>query len=231
MAGLLVASCQSPASETRTHAAAKTQADAPGAEPSVVQAPVADKKQTDGPPLRDDGTVFAGAEQMGTRVTVKVWVGPGQTPAQAGTTIEEAFAEIERIEDIASEWRPHSELSQLNGRAGQDLAPMSPDLYTILARSKQIAAASNGAFDPTFHGIGQLWSFAPGAQPPPRATIEEHLKLVNWRELELVAGTPDPAVGAKGRLRQKGMKVGLGAIAKGYAVDRASDVLKRHGFG
>jgi len=231
VAGLLVAGCQSPPQATYTRSEAKTQAIAeaktPVAEPTK---PGAREKDVDAPPLRADGTVFAGAEQMGTRVTVKVWVGPGQTPAQAGTAIQDAFAEVERIEEIASEWRPHSELSQLNGRAGQAPAPMSPDLYTILARSKQIAATSNGAFDPTFHGIGQLWSFAQGARPPPPEAIKEHLKLVNWRELELVAGTPDPAVGAKGRLRVQGMKVGLGAIAKGYAVDRASEVLKRHGF-
>ncbi len=167
---------------------------------------------------------------MGTRVTIKVWVGPGQTPTQAGVAMQEAFAEIERIEDIASEWRPHSELSQFNGRAGLPAFAISPDLYRILARGKEIAAASNGAFDPTFHGVGYLWSFQPGAQPPDSKTIDAHLKLVNWRELELVPGTPDPTVGAKGTLRKEGMKVGLGAIAKGYAVDRASDVLKRHGF-
>ncbi len=180
--------------------------------------------------MRADGTVYAGAEQMGTRVTIKVWVGPSQTPTQAGVAMQEAFAEIERIEDIASEWRPHSELSRFNGVAGGELVDLSPDLFRILQRGKEIAATSNGAFDPTFHGVGQLWSFQPGAKPPAQATIDKHLELVNWRELELVAGTPDPSVGAKGRLRNAGMKIGLGAIAKGYAVDRASDVLKRHGF-
>ncbi|MCA9694110.1 MAG: FAD:protein FMN transferase, partial [Myxococcales bacterium] len=215
LAALLLFACAQPSTEEPV----KAKQEAPPPE----EAPAPDPGGPPGPPLRADGTIFAGAEQMGTRVTIKVWVGDHSTRA-AEIAIREAFAEIERIEEIASEWRPQSELSQFNAHAGREPIDMSADLFALLQRSKEIAAASGGTFDPTFHGVGQLWSFEPGAQPPPREAIAEKLKLVNWRAIEL-----DPET-HRGRLTNPGMKIGLGAIAKGYAVDRASELLRRRGF-
>lgn len=176
-----------------------------------------------GPPVRKDGTVYAETEQMGTRMSINVFVGD-RAPADAGAAIEAASAEIERIEQIMSEWRPTSELSQLNDAAGGAMRPLSPELYEVLQRSKEIAELTGGAFDPTFYAVGQLWKFEPGARPPTREAVAARLPLVDWRQIEL-----DPAA-RTGRLAKPGMKVGLGAIAKGYAVDRASDLLKARGF-
>ncbi len=175
------------------------------------------------PPVRKDGTIYAEAYQMGTRFSINVWVGE-LSPAAAGVAIEAALAEIERIEQIMSEWRPSSELSQLNDAAGQEMRPLSPELFEVLQRSKIISEATGGAFDPTFHGVGQLWKFEPGSVPPTQEAIAAKLPLVDWRAIELDPNTQ------RGRLARPGMKVGLGAIAKGYGVDRASQVLKQHGF-
>ncbi len=198
----------------------------PGAGTPAVEAdpkassPVAPK---DGPPVRKDGTIYAETEQMGTRVSINVLVGD-RSPAEAGAAIEAAFLEIERIEQIMSEWRPDSELSQFNDAAGGPLRPLSPELYEILDRSKQIAAMTGGAFDPTFYAVGQLWKFERGARPPAREAIEAKRTLIDYRLIEL-----DPAT-QSGRLARLGMKIGLGAIAKGYAVDNASKVLTSRGF-
>jgi len=173
--------------------------------------------------VRKDGTIYAETQQMGTRVAINVYVGE-RPPVEAGAAIEAAFAEIERIEQIMSEWRPSSEISQLNDAAGGPLRPLSPELFTILQRSKEIAEATGGAFDPTFYAVGQLWRFDPGSRPPTREAIRDKLPLVDWRSIEL-----DPATHG-GRLAKPGMKIGLGAIAKGYAVDRASAVLRERGF-
>ena len=175
------------------------------------------------PPVRKDGTIYAETEQMGTRVSINVWVGD-LSPAQAGAAIEAAFAEIERIEQIMSEWRPSSELSQLNDAAGGPMRPLSPELFEVLQRSKVIARTTDGAFDPTFYAVGQLWHFEPGARPPAPEAIAAKLALVGWEGIELDLNN------STGRLARPGMKVGLGAIAKGYAVDRASQLLKRQGF-
>jgi thiamine biosynthesis lipoprotein len=189
--------------------------------PAVNAEPTAPQRPP--PPVRKDGTIYAETEQMGTRVSINVWVGEN-SPAQAGAAIEAAFAEIERIEQIMSEWRPSSELSQLNDNAGGPARPLSPELFEVLQRSKVIAEATDGAFDPTFHAVGQLWHFEPGARPPAPERIAEKLALVGWQDIEL-----DPNTGV-GRLARPGMKIGLGAIAKGYAVDRASQLLLQHGF-
>lgn len=175
------------------------------------------------PPVRKDGTIYAETQQMGTRMAINVYVGD-RPAAPAGAAIEAAFAEIERIEDIMSEWRPSSELSQLNADAGGPMRPLSPELFEVLQRSKEIAELTGGAFDPTFYAVGQLWRYEPGARPPTREAIAEKLSLVDWRGIEL-----DPAT-RSGRLAKPGMKVGLGAIAKGYAVDRASALLTERGY-
>jgi thiamine biosynthesis lipoprotein len=160
---------------------------------------------------------------MGTRFSINLWVGD-QSAIAAGQAIEAAYAEVERIEQIMSEWRPTSELSQFNDAAGGAMRPLSPELFEVLQRSKQISEATDGAFDPTFHGVGQLWKFEPGAAPPTREAVAARLPLVDWRAIELDPNT------SSGRLAKPGMKVGLGAIAKGYGVDRASQLLKQRGF-
>lgn len=177
-----------------------------------------------GPPLRDDGTLYAESELMGTRVSMNVWVGDPARSAQAAAAIRQAFDEIARIEQIASEWRDSSDLSRLNAAAGKDPIEVPRELIDILARAKQISEASDGHFDVTFYAVGELWSFRPGAVPPDPSAVAARLPLVNWRGIEL-----DPPR-RRARLSTPGMKVGLGAIAKGYAVDAASRVLRDAGF-
>jgi thiamine biosynthesis lipoprotein len=176
------------------------------------------------PPVRPDGTIFAESELMGTRVSINLWLGPGEDAVAAGKAIRDAMAEMARIESIASEWQPDSELSALNRAAGGEPMPLSPELFEILERAKKISADTDGLFDVTFHGVGQLWSFTPGSQPPSAEAIAEKLALIDWQQIEL-----DPAT-RNARLAKPGMKIGLGAIAKGYAVDRAAALLSERGF-
>lgn len=176
------------------------------------------------PPVRKDGTVFADTEMMGTRVSINVHVGAGRSAARAGRAVEAAFDEMSRIEGLLSEWQPNSDLSRFNRVAGGSPVDVSPELAEVLARSREISEETGGRFDVTFHGVGQLWSFAPGASPPSREEVRRKLPLVDWRAIEVdrEAGTA--------RLARPGMMVGLGAIGKGYAVERASSVLDAHGF-
>ncbi|HFE44344.1 MAG TPA: FAD:protein FMN transferase [Nannocystis exedens] len=175
------------------------------------------------PPVRKDGTLYAESELMGTRFSINLWLEPGKSAREGGQAIRDAIAEVDRIEGLASEWVADSELSHFSAQAGQQPLPLSPDLFTILQRSRVIAEATDGAFDPTFLAIGELWTFKPGSKPPSQAAIDARLALVDWRALEL-------GPGLRGRLKRTGMKVGLGAVAKGYAVDRASALLRERGF-
>ena len=188
------------------------------------QPPASEEPGQDAPPVRKDGTIYGESELMGTRVSINVWLPSTKTPVQAKQAMQAALAEMARIEDIMSEWRPHSELSRLSSAAGKGPVSVSPELLEVLALSQQISEASGGAFDVTFHGVGQLWSFAPGARPPSKKDVAVKLDLVDYRAMQVdrQSGTVI--------LQKPGMMIGLGAIAKGYAVDRASKVLAEHGF-
>lgn len=176
------------------------------------------------PPIRKDGTVYATSEHMGTRFSINVWIGHDGDAKAAGEAIVQAFAEVERIETLASEWQSQSELSKFNAHAGGSMRELSTDLFFLLSQSKSIAKQTSGRFDPTFYGVGKLWRFDQGAQPPDPKVVKKHLHLVDWQGIELDESSQ------RGRLRTQGMAVGLGAIAKGYAVDKASQVLKNLGF-
>ena len=176
------------------------------------------------PPVRDDGTVYAEATMMGTHWSINAFITPDKTATQAGLAIRAAMAEGSRIEMIASEWQADSELSRLNRRAGAGPLPISIELFEILELSKEVSEASHGAFDVSFYGVGSLWQFKPGSAPPTDAEILEKLALVDHTKIKLDknAGTAS--------LLLRGMAIGLGGVAKGYAVDRAVAVMRAHGF-
>lgn len=173
--------------------------------------------------VRADGTIFAETELMGTRVSVNVWVGESGDPLAASQAITAAINEMARIEDIASEWRETSDLSRVNRSAGEAVA-VPDELLEILTRAAAVSADTDGLFDVSFYAVGQLWRFEPGASPPSREAIAAHLPSVDWRAIELDASAKTV------RLRKPGMKIGLGAIAKGYAVDQAAEILHARGF-
>ncbi len=203
---------------------APTRVAPPPPDPEVVQPTKPSAQAIDAPPIRKDGTIYAESELMGTRFSINLYVGEDGDASGAGEAIHAAIAEVDRIEGLASEWIAESELSRFSAGAGGPMVELSPDLFALLRRSRELAEASDGAFDPTFYAIGDLWRFEPGARPPEPAAIEARLALIDWRQIEL------DLTERKGRLRSPGMKVGLGAIAKGYAVDRAAKLLRDRGF-
>jgi thiamine biosynthesis lipoprotein len=173
--------------------------------------------------IRSDGTIFAETELMGTHASVNLWIGPDGDALAARDAITAAINEMARIEDIASEWRESSDISRVNRSNGEPVK-VPPELFEILARAVEVSVETNGLFDVSFYSVGQLWKFEPGSQPPSAEAIAERLPAVDWRAIEL-----DPAAQTV-RLAKPGMKLGLGAIAKGYAVDRAAALLHARGF-
>jgi len=138
----------------------------------------------------------------------------------AVTAARMAFDEIERLEVVFSDWRPDSELSRLSDRAGSGPISVSADLYAVLARAREISAATDGAFDVTIGPFVALWreSRRTGVLPEPLA-LESARALVGWRLVELDEHARTVS------LERPGMRLDLGGIAKGYAIQRALDVL------
>jgi thiamine biosynthesis lipoprotein len=201
---------------------APEEAPAEGKPASTEQAPPRSAKEA-AEFVRPDGTIFAESELMGTRVSINVWIGEQGDALAASEAITDAFAEIARIESIASEWQSASDLTRLNQSNGEPVA-IPPELVEILTRARAVSADTDGLFDVSFYGVGQLWTFTPGSQPPSAEAIAEHLPLVDWRAIEVDAAAGTATLG------KPGMKIGLGAIAKGYAVDKAAALLHSRGF-
>jgi thiamine biosynthesis lipoprotein len=152
----------------------------------------------------------------------------GLPPERIAAAFEAAFAPLQRVDWSMNEWRPGSPLAELNAKAGGDWLALPPDLCEALAFAKAAAARTEGRFDPTWAALSDLWRFdGAAAAPPPDAAIEARCALVDHRALLL-----RPAAGGacEGRLARAGMRVGLGGLAKGWALDGAARALRALGI-
>lgn len=157
---------------------------------------------------------------MGTLWTIQA-VSHGR-PDEAIETVERALGEIARIEALMSEWLPGSPVSQINAAAGGDAVEAPVELIAILRRAVEYGERTEGAFDITWRGMGSVWRFDEGFSVPDADTVEQARRNVDYRSIRIE--------GNRVRLMRTGMAVGLGGIAKGYAVDRAAAVLREAGI-
>lgn len=143
----------------------------------------------------------------------------------AETACIAAFARIATLDGIMSDYRKDSELMKLCDKAGSAPVHVSPDLFKVLKRGKEVSRLSNGAFDMTVGPLVALWrqSRKTTTLPDP-VRLSAALKLVGWKKVIL----NDRSQTVK--LISPGMKLDLGGIAKGYACDEAQKVLRKHGI-
>jgi thiamine biosynthesis lipoprotein len=158
-------------------------------------------------------------EAMSTTIAVTLPAGDDARDAAAAV-----IGLFQRLERELSEWREESPLAEVNRGAGGAPVAVPPDLLALVARSVDLAERTGGAFDPTWAALWGLWDFqaAEPAVPAPEA-IARAVALVDYRRVEI-----DRAAGTL-RLPEPGMKIGLGGIAKGYALDRAAELLRGRG--
>ena len=139
---------------------------------------------------------------------------------QSEQAIIAAIEEVVRIEELISSWRPSSQTSQINKLAGVQTVKVDYELFQLIERSQKIAELTNGYFDISFASIDKLWQFnGQEMQMPHPKILEESVRLINYLDIHL--NQEDTTV----FLKQKGMKIGFGAIGKGYAADRAKHVM------
>lgn len=156
---------------------------------------------------------------MGTVIDVQLPEAEGAADAVAA--VREVFAEVEVT---ANEWRPGTPLAEINAHAGTP-TPAPEPLRTLLRRSLDIAGTTDGAFDPTWAAVWDQWDFR--SEPhvlPDAAVLAERVKLIDWTRVVI-----DDEAGTV-LLPEAGMKLGLGGIAKGWALDRSAAELRRRGF-
>ena len=160
---------------------------------------------------------------MGTEVEVTAWT---SDEARAQAAFAAVFGEFDRLDALMSVWKEGSDILRLNAAAGERPVAVSAETIEVLQTARQVSEWTGGRFDVTFAALSGLWKFDDqdkDGSVPDRREIETRLPLVNFRDLEV----DDRARTAF--LRRKGMRVNLGGIGKGYAVDRAADILRRSG--
>jgi thiamine biosynthesis lipoprotein len=160
------------------------------------------------------------ADIMGTRIRVEVWH-PEQNLAEQA--IAAVLEEFHRIDRLMSPFREESELSLLNREADRRPIPISKELFQLLQTSREISELTAGAFDITFASIGHYYDYRRGIAPSDEA-LRENLSGIGYRHVTL-----DPSRQAVNFTRPQ-VRIDLGGIAKGYAVDRGIELLRREGI-
>jgi thiamine biosynthesis lipoprotein len=134
--------------------------------------------------------------------------------------LEEAIAEVRRIENLISSWDPESETSEINRNAGVKPVKVSLELFKLIERSIQISEITNGAFDITIAAMERVWKFdgSMSVFPTPEQ-ISSAVSKVGYKKISLNS-TENTVF-----LKEEGMKIGFGAIGKGYAADKVKELL------
>ena len=154
---------------------------------------------------------------MGSRFDITV---VAQDSAQAKEYIDLAVDEISRIERLISSWDPHSQTSDINRMAGIEAVQVDAELYGLIERALSISKLTDGAFDISYASIDRIWKFDGSMQSTPSETeIKASIDKVGYQNIIL-----DKEKGTV-FLAKEGMKIGFGAIGKGYAADKAKALL------
>jgi thiamine biosynthesis lipoprotein len=160
---------------------------------------------------------------MGSEVRLIAWT--ADEPA-ALSAFDEAFGEFQRLDALLSVWRDGSDVQRLNESAGIAPVAVADETLEVLTAAVEAGELTQGKFDVTFAALADVWKFdhdQDNAIPPPEA-IRERLSLVDYKSVSI-----DPAR-KTAFVRRRGVRVHLGGIGKGYAVDRAVAILKRRGL-
>jgi thiamine biosynthesis lipoprotein len=158
---------------------------------------------------------------MGTRIGVEVW---HPDEAEARQASEEVLAEFRRLDQALSPYIESSELYRVNRDAAEQPVTISREFFDLLKTSLDYSWLTNGAFDITFASIGHQYDYCKGVKPSDQA-VASALPLINYRLVKL--DTASLSVSFK----RPGVRIDLGGIAKGYAVDRGIQLLQKHAIG
>ena len=156
---------------------------------------------------------------MGTEVSVYLWHDEEDTGQDA---VNAAFKEIARIDNLMSTYIEDSEMSEINRSAAAGPVEVGQELFTLILRSLDISLLTRGAFDITYDSVGQHYDFREGRRPD-EDTISQELPRLNYRFVE--PNKVDSTI----RFAEEGVRINLGGIAKGYAVERGIIVLREFG--
>jgi thiamine biosynthesis lipoprotein len=158
---------------------------------------------------------------MGSRFDISV---VANDTLKASYYINLAVEEITRIEKLISSWDPNSQTSEIIRNAGIQPVKVDKELFDLIERAIAISKLTDGAFDISYASMDKIWKFDGSMKTMPSSkTIAESVAKVGYNNIILDKENQTVF------LKLKGMKIGFGAIGKGYAADKAKALLISEG--
>lgn len=158
---------------------------------------------------------------MGSRFEITVIA---DNPDQGEAFIDQAVNEVSRIEKLISSWDPNSQTSAINNNAGIKPVKVDRELFDLIERSLYISELSDGAFDISYASMDKIWKFDGSMKEMPKEeAIKNSISKVGYQNIIL------DKMNATVFLKLPEMKIGFGAIGKGYAADKAKEFLIKNG--
>ena len=145
--------------------------------------------------------------------------------ATAEMNIDTVIAEITRIENLISDWKPSSQVSQVNANAGIRPVQVDREVFELTERALDLSRLTNGAFDISFAAMDRIWKFDGSMTDMPSAeAIKKSVQKVGYQNIVLDKEHFTIF------LKMPGMKIGFGALGEGYAADRCREMMLKKGI-
>lgn len=145
--------------------------------------------------------------------------------ASADRNIDLVIAEISRIENLISDWKPNSQISQVNANAGIRPIQVDQEVFELAERALLLSKRTNGAFDISFAAMDRIWKFDGSMTEMPTAdAIKKSVEKVGYQNIILNKESSTIF------LKKEGMKIGFGALGEGYAADRCREMMLQKGI-
>jgi len=157
---------------------------------------------------------------MGTRIVVELWA---DSRAQGDAAVEAVLDEMRRVDRDMSTYKPTSEVSRVNAEAAKAPLRISAELFDLLTQALEYSRITDGAFDITYASVGYMYDFRRHVRPD-QAQIEKALPAIDYRHILL-----DPKEHTV-QFSQPGVRIDLGGIGKGHAVDQGIKILQARGI-
>jgi thiamine biosynthesis lipoprotein len=143
---------------------------------------------------------------------------------EANQYIDLAIAEVKRVENLVSDWKPETQISHVNQNAGIQPVKVDDEVFQLVKRSIKISKLTDGAFDISYASMDKIWKFDGSMRemPTPEA-IKKSVEKVGYQKI--ILDEKEKTI----FLRDKGMKLGLGGIAQSFIADNIRDLLKSKG--
>lgn len=159
---------------------------------------------------------------MGSRFDITIVAGDSLSAEQ---NIDTVIAEVRRIENLISDWKPDTPISRVNQNAGIAPVPVDAEVFALTERALHFSKITNGAFDISFAAMDRIWKFDGSmTRMPSLESVKKSVEKVGYQNIVLDREHSTIF------LRRKGMKIGFGALGEGYAADRCRQMMLARGI-